>query len=802
MISRIRQNRLLRIEQLECRRVLTTFDLAGLLPSNGGDGTLGFVVERTDGMPWLAAGRDANGFIADTGDFNDDGIADIVFKASGAVFVVFGQAGGFGAELDVSTLNGTNGFRIFDGIGETSLSAANAGDFNGDGIDDILVGSPFKTTDLNGDGHSTANGVGYIVFGSSTGFPAEFDLVTSLDGTNGFAMEGQESYFGLLGRFVNGNGDFNGDGLSDIIVSEPTTYSWGPLRVGFGTQSIQDPFVPAPSVVPKTFRSDPANDQLWSATGSLAGDVNGDGFDDLVIGTSIGGSAYVILGNEHGDVPGEPDELDGTRGMLITGGARRGTIDYAGDLNGDGYDDIVMPGSNANATGRVTVIFGGPEGISHPFNADDGVNGTNGFTISGAASMDRLGCGVHTAGDVNGDGLDDLLIGSHQYDGSDSSKAFLVLGRTDGFPVDFDPLTDDRVVVFESTDDVFDGYDRCLVGAAGDINADGLDDIIIGGREDRYVVYGQPFVPTVGDFDGDHELTGADIDILQRQILIGGADPAIFDLDGDGAVSVADRDAWLLIAGEASMGPGFAFQPGDANLDGVVDVSDRNIWSAHQPSINPNWTAGNFALDAVVDTADYNVWNANKFTFPTAVWTIQNNDFPGRYLQQGTSQDLVIGTDVVEWDLTHTSSGLLIQDQMTGSYLTSDEWEVGLESHVTSDAYWNLIRNLDGSFSLQSTTTGRYLDGDGPGENWSVDLSLHILSDDKWSVTVSPANLLRNGNSRTLAVPNLNERHNANAHFDWVYQQYGESDSDSDQRKARRRATPQLAVEALEFCIN
>ena len=116
------------------------------------------------------------------------------------------------------------------------------------------------------------------------------------------------------------------------------------------------------------------------------------------------------------------------------------------------------------------------------------------------------------------------------------------------------------------------------------------------------------------DFDDDGDCDGVDIDALQANVISGPADPATFDLTGDGVVSVADRDEWLILAGAENLASGNAYLSADANLDGFVDVSDFNAWNDNKFSVMSAWTSGDFNLDGVVDVSDFNIWNSAKFT--------------------------------------------------------------------------------------------------------------------------------------------------------------------------------------------
>src|SRR6185503_1823979 len=181
------------------------------------NGSTGF---RLDGV---AAGDDSGLSVANAGDVNGDGFADVIVGAlradphgssSGSSYVVFGKATGFAATIDLSSLDGTNGFRL-DGAaaGDSSGSSVSAGDVNGDGFADVIVGA------VDADPHGTFSGSSYVVFGKASGFAATIDLST-VNGSTGFRLDGvaagDES-----GLSVASAGDVNGDGFTDVIVGAP-----------------------------------------------------------------------------------------------------------------------------------------------------------------------------------------------------------------------------------------------------------------------------------------------------------------------------------------------------------------------------------------------------------------------------------------------------------------------------------------------------------------------------------------------------------------------------------------------------
>ncbi len=402
------------------------------------DGSNGFVINGIND-----AGPYSGGSVSSAGDVNGDGIDDLIvgvpqfvyYPNPGMSYVVFGQAGGFGASLNVSTLDGSNGFLINSRTRSLSLgeslgwSVSDAGDVNGDGIDDLIIGAPDAT--LNGQVYT---GASYVVFGQTGGFEATLDLST-LDGSNGFAINGINQN-DRLGRSVSDAGDVNGDGIDDLIIGAPSTdpngqSSAGSSYVVFGQAGGFDATLDLSTLDGSNgfaINGINAGDFLGGSVTS-AGDINGDGFDDLIIGApstdpngqSSAGSSYVVFGQVEGfDATMDLSTLDGSNGFVINGinagDFLGGSVSSAGDVNGDGIDDLIIgaPGTDPNgqsSAGSSYVVFGQAGGFDATLDLST-LDGSNGFVINGINAGDFLGGSVSSAGDINGDGFDDLIIGA------------------------------------------------------------------------------------------------------------------------------------------------------------------------------------------------------------------------------------------------------------------------------------------------------------------------------------------------------------------------------------------------------
>ena len=398
--------------------------------------------------------------------------------------------------LDLSTLNGSNGFRVSgDAAGDKSgRSVSNAGDVNGDGFEDLLIGALFA--DPNGN----RSGASYVVFGTASGFTANFNLA-DLDGSNGFQLNG-EATTDFSGSSVSSAGDMNGDGFDDLLIgargADANGADSGASYVVFGAAAgFSANFNLSALDGSNGFQlsGERVNDYSGRSVSS-AGDVNGDGFDDLHIGAhhsgpyglGLAGASYVVFGAASGfSANFNLSTLNGSNGFRLNAESvfdnAGSSVSSAGDVNGDGFDDLLIgahvASPNGSGSGASYVVFGAASGFTANFNLSD-LDGSNGFQLNGEAASDFSGRSVSTAGDVNGDGFDDLLIGAPS--GIGSGAAYVVFGAASGFSANFNLSGLDGNNGFQLSGPAADHGSTVgfSVSGAGDVNGDGLDDLLIG----------------------------------------------------------------------------------------------------------------------------------------------------------------------------------------------------------------------------------------------------------------------------------------------------------------------------------
>ena len=604
------------------------------------DGGNGFVINGID--PDDGAGYS----VSNAGDINNDGIDDVIigtFAAStndsaenpnsrnfaGQSYVIFGSASGFDSSLELSDLDGSNGFAINGSSSSDHLgrSVSGAGDVNGDGINDLIIGAPGASPDLT----LRNAGQSYVVFGSASSFSSSLNL-SDLDGSNGFAINGSE-FLGMTGSSVSGAGDINNDGIDDLIVSGGNLSD--DLYVVFGSASSFNSSLNLSDLDGSNgfaISSDPGQRGVGDVSG--IGDINGDGIDDIIVGFPSdkvnlsefsAGRSYVIFGNEDGfDSSLVLSDIDGDNGFVINGIDRRDisgfSVSGAGDINGDSINDLIIgaPGASPNNegfSGQSYVIFGNASGFDNFLELSE-LNGSNGFAISGVDSSDASGDSVSGAGDINGDGFDDLIIGASDSGAGDllSDSVYVVYGSGSfGSSLELSNLDGSNGFEILSIG-VRDLADDVSVSGAGDINGDGIDDLIIGapsadpdgnltGEQGQiYVVFGQP-----SDNDEIYRYDGS-MYLLSQPGTWEEAQAKAESLGGNLAtINDAAEQAWL----------NATFGDDDILWIGYTDRAEEGNWQWVDGSdvTYENWAPGepnNFISDQILFGEDYGVMDSFK----------------------------------------------------------------------------------------------------------------------------------------------------------------------------------------------
>ena len=523
----------------------------------------------SDTPSWFASPGQADAAFgvasAGAGDVNGDGFADVVVGArffddgetdEGRAYVYLGSSSGLSVAADW-TADGDQAEAWF------GVSVASAGDVNGDGFSDVVVGAPLF------DDPEDAEGRAFLYLGSSSGLAASAAWVAEPDSAHAW-----------FGRWARSAGDVDGDGYSDVVVGalaldagevdEGRAYVFHGTATGLSTTA--------------TWTTESDQDQAYLGDAvATAGDVDGDGYSDLLVaapaydaGETDEGRVWLYSGSASGLAAtsawtAEGDQVDALFGSSLA---------CAGDLNGDGYADVVIGAVDYDSEGRAFVYLGSASGL-----------GPSADSILGVGQAESaFGGRVSAAGDVDGDGLGDFLVAAPSYDAAsiDEGAVFLYYGAGAG------PAAAPAWTVESDMDLAALGN---AVASAGDVNGDGFDDLIVGALS--YSDEGAAFV-----FEGSSSgpSTTAAWSALggQAGAEFGRAVASAGDVDGDGyadilvgapgfdgalssqgslslflgsSTGVTPAAAWTVEGSEAGELLGYAASSGgDINRDGFDDV--------------------------------------------------------------------------------------------------------------------------------------------------------------------------------------------------------------------------------------
>ena len=606
--------------------------------------TIDLSVEAADVLVFGEENNGNVGFAVASCDVNGDGFEDMIIgapsatpdgrSAAGKVYVITGNSS-LPAEIDLGVV--TADLVLYGELaGDRVGRQLTCGDVSGDGIDDIIVGAPFA----NPSGRNDAGTV-YVIYGvdfASASLPATIDLSTETTDV--------QIYGGLAGDKLGSAvavGDVDGSGVLDLIIGASRADAASAsdagrvfLFLGGSLASTIDLDTTLPDF------------QIWGAAfadnlGSAvaAGDVNGDGFADIIAAATAAdpndstsaGEVYVVYGTAtpetiSGGILELASESPDVRIMGDRPADLAGRSLAAGDLNHDGYDDVIIgayaadPDSRTIA-GKVYVLYGNGLPAVVELGDDTDVD----VQVWGAAAVDGLGWAVHIV-NFNGDGIDDLLIGGPLAigpGGANTGRTVLLEGDTQlPSTIDLASTAPRLTVLGADSGDLF-GYSV----AAGDLNADGIDDLLIGAfgadpvgsnAGEVYVIYGTPpyvelsapdtsatylqdlLVPVTVDSTNGLKMRYTEVDLLfdsglltyngivQNATLTDGWALAAAVVAGTGA----DLDTLRLTASTTGAA---------ATVAGTLFVADFTVLDIHHPASSP------LAIDHLLFNGGRPEWN-------------------------------------------------------------------------------------------------------------------------------------------------------------------------------------------------
>lgn len=604
-------------------------------------------------------GEQLGSFISSLGDIKGDGGNAIAIRDGNnndEYYVLYGNKKGLSNidSIENYLSDQSNGFIIYPSSSLLFKMSfiSSAGDFTGDKVNDIFIGA----SDKAGSSLNYCKGVAYLIYGNRQGFPNIISIEDYVGSKqyNGIKITGAEVYDSL--SFVPGfrggaAGDINGDKFDDIIIGDPGSEA---IYAIFGSQTLLQNIDSIDKYVNDTTRGFKVQGPKLGASLSKTLDVNGDNINDIFVGSCGANTAYIMYGRKGGltNIESINDYLsDINHGFIIKkdgyGGKFGCSIVSVGDINGDGADDMMLADEEANynalqKAGLVYVLYGNKtkaslaniDSIDHFL--DD--NPSKGIKIYGSYAYQTLGSLISKAGDIDGNGIDDIIIGSTGYGMGELGSVYVIYGREGGFDGNINSIED----YVSNTSKGFKIYDltrpnylpASVISEAGDIDDNGTDDIIIGVSTTTtqtpykyqmgaaHIIYGNYISPTPAptpsptptssptptptpsptpapspslDFSNYAMLSQGDnfkslnYDDTTGFIKIGGKDAwcnndnlIVADFDGDGKSDLlCNNDGgknYIMLQQNESVSSGLNFAPIGTDSEGRISIGSNETW--------------------------------------------------------------------------------------------------------------------------------------------------------------------------------------------------------------------------------
>jgi VCBS repeat-containing protein len=605
---------------------------------------------------------------------------------------------GHSAALDLAAAGaGVAGFKIIGGTagGWAGTSVESAGDVNGDGIGDLIVGAQ-----LNPAGGRNSGAV-YVVFGKSDNVAVNLEDVAQGVGGYRIVGEGEFNRAGGDQQGVAALGDVNGDGKADLLVGARGNGSEdardGAAYVVYGKADGASVALADVAAGTGGYKIAGMGDsEAGYAVGTVA-DMNGDGRAELLIGTTRSfdtTTAYVVFG-QAGNAPVDLASVRlGIGGFAIAAEPEVGhsgrSIAGLGDVNGDGRGDFVIDGffdtTDAQWNGAAYVVFG--KAGNAPLDLSQVAAGIGGYKIVGENAYDGAGWQVASAGDVNGDGRTDALITAQYNDaaGHDAGAAYVVFGKSDTATVKLDDIAN-GFGGFKIIGETANDRSGFSVASLADVNGDGLSELIVAapqhGLADAgavYVVYGKSDGAAVRLSDvalnhGGFKLLGAGpLDLSAADVS------GLGDLNGDGRPDILIGEPGQTVDGLRYGGAYVVFTPPPPAPNGITS---GNVLADEVGAEGPDYTVVGVQAGSTADSVAGGVGGVIVGTYGTLTlaadgaytYALEDRDSDTQALVQDaqvadvfsfTTSDALgaLSTENLSIDITGTNDAPLASDSL------------------------------------------------------------------------------------------------------------------------------------------